>query len=124
MNFIYQQLEELLSGLEQIDNKNRLHWESQAVQYFSQLGLERDLQGYFKKQDLAIEILTTNCQKLDGHVQNVAGRVEDLIDNEFYKKRLLRSESNLSRKYLDVHCGYSIYAGSLLIYIVGCFNNI
>ena len=98
------QLEHILENFENISrsqenylSRNQKIWESKAVNYFKHSNLEREMGNHFNDQNSQILGLKNEVEVFGQRLTKLSMVMESLIKHEFYKKKYLESESNLSK---------------------------
>ena len=92
-----QSFEDLSKTQKSLLSENQKIWESNAVGYFRDSGLDRKMKAHFEAQASQVAKLEQNVQALADRISKTIDELGKVIDNEYFKKKYLESESNLSR---------------------------
>jgi hypothetical protein len=99
------QIEHILESFEEVSNsqntllmENQKIWESEGVAYFRHADFSKEMETHFLSQNAQVENLQKETEHFGQKVTKLSVVMESLIKHEYYKKKYLESESNLSKK--------------------------
>lgn len=95
---ILQSFEELSESQKILLKENGEVWDSEAVLYFRNCKFDREIKSHFKSQIDQLGNLEEQITNLKKKVEKMSDLMEEMINHEFYKRKYLESESNLSTK--------------------------
>jgi hypothetical protein len=72
-------------------------WNSEAVNYFKNNEFSKEMTNHFNGQNKQVHLLKEELKELGQKVTKLTIVMESLIKHEYYKKKYLESESNLSK---------------------------